>query len=431
MNHLRSARRRLARDEGGWALVTALMLMAVMMAGGVSLMAAVDTETNSSAVERQRETAFNLAEAALNAQLFALSRDWAGKGMAANAAANTAANPYPKWCTQNWPPQGSTAALRCPSSPALTSAFASADAAGATWATTVRDDGASPLDTFYSDDAIASQPGYDANENGKLWVRAQATARGRTRTIVALVQAQQQEEDILHAAVAAGRLNLTNDGNKPLIDGGGPVMVRCPMVPNDQNGPCLGQEFGGGRFKDQADLMEFLQTQIPGTTPTSNPALGPAMTPEAVARMKARAIADGTYFQTCDPSKLSGEVVWIVQGTCAAPAGNINSSNKPGMLILENGTISVTAQTDFYGVVYALNAGSPRISGPVVTVHANGVIHGGVLVDGPGVVEVGSSASNVVYTPNAFKAVESYGTAGVIQNTWREIKGTLPVQETP
>lgn len=425
MNHLRSIRRRLARDEGGWALVTALMLMAVMVVGGASLMAAVDTETNSSTVERQRETAFNLAEAALNAQLFALSRDWAGKGMAANAAANTAANPYPTWCT---PASTST---RCPSSPALTSAFASTDAAGSTWNTTVRDDGASPLDTFYSDDAIANQPGYDANKNGKLWVRAQATARGKTRTIVALVQAQQQEEDIVHAAVAAGRLNLTNDGNKPLIDGGGPVMVRCAMVPSDPSGPCLGQEFGDARFKDQPDLMAFLQTQIPGTTPTSNTAMGAAMTADAVARLKARAIADGTYFPTCDPTKLSGAVVWVVSGTCDAPAGNINSPDKPGMLILEKATMSVTAQTDFYGVIYALNAGSPPISGPVVTVHADGVIHGGVLVDGPGVVEVGSNKSNIVYTPNAFKAVESYGTAGVIQNTWREIKGTLQVQEAP
>src|SRR3954451_6460100 len=237
MNHLRSVRRRLAEDEGGWALVTALMLMVVMVVGGASLMAALGTETSSGTVERQREPAFKLAAAALHAQLFALSRDWAGKGMAANAAANTAANPYPAWCTP------ASTSSRCPSSPALTSAFASTDAAGSTWNTTVRDDGASPLDTFYSDDAIASQPGYDANKNGKLWVRAQATARGRTRTIVALVQAQQQEEDILHAAVAAGRLNLPNDGNKPLIDGGGPVMVRCAMVPGESN-PCLGQPFG-------------------------------------------------------------------------------------------------------------------------------------------------------------------------------------------
>src|SRR3954454_20134643 len=424
MTDLRSVRRRLAEDEGGWALVTALMLMAVMVVGGLSLLSAVDTETSSSTVERQRETAFNLAEGAMNAQMFALSRDWAGKGMAANAAANTAANPYPAWCTP------ASTSSRCPSSPALMSAFASADAKGATWNTTVRDDGASPLDTFYSDDAIANQPGYDANTNGKLWVRAQATARGRTRTIVALIQAQQQDEDILHAAVAAGRLDLTNDGNKPLIDGGGPVVVRCLLVPGESN-PCLGQPLGTGRFKDQADLMDFLRTQIPGTTPTSNPAMGPAMAPDAVARLKARAIADGTYFQTCDPAKLTGAVVWVVEGTCAAPAGHVDAPDKPGMLILEKGTISVTAQTDFYGVIYALNAGLPPISGPVVTVHANGVIHGGVLVDGPGIVEVGSSKSNVVYTPNAFKAVESYGTAGVIQNTWREIKGTLNVQGTP
>src|SRR4051812_17492948 len=324
MNHLRSVRRRLARDEGGWALVTALMLMAVMVVGGASLMAAVDTETNSSKVERQRETAFNLAEAALNAQLFALSRDWAGKGMAANAAANTAANPYPAWCT----PASTTS--RCPSSPALTSAFASADAPGATWTTTVRDDGASPLDTFYSEAAIANQPGYDANKNGKLWVRAQATAQGKTRTIVALIQAQQQEEDVLHAAVAAGRLNLTNDGNKPLIDGGGPVMVRCTPVPDDPNGACLGQPFGSGRFKDQAELMSFLQTQIPGTTPTSNTAMGTAMTPDAVARLKARAIADGTYFQTCDPTKLGGAGVGVGQGPGGAPAGENKTPGQPG-----------------------------------------------------------------------------------------------------
>src|SRR3954468_18308403 len=281
MTDLRSVRRRLTEDEGGWALLTALMLMVVMLVGGLSLLSAVDTETSSSTVERQRETAFNLAEGAMNAQMFALSRDWAGKGMAANAAANTAANPYPAWCT----PASTTS--RGPPRPALTAAFASADAAGATWNTTVRDDGASPLDTFYSEAAIANQPGYDANKNGKLWVRAQATAQGKTRTIVALIQAQVQEEDILHAAVAAGRLNLTNDGNKPLIDGGGPVMVRCELIANDPKGPCLGQEFGSARFTPQADLMSFMQTQIPGTTPVSNPSMGSAMTPEAAARLKA------------------------------------------------------------------------------------------------------------------------------------------------
>src|SRR5215211_2704840 len=116
MTYLRSTHHRLTEDQGGSALVTAVMLMLVMLVAGLSILSAIDTQTSSSTVERQRETAFNLAEGAMNAQMFALSRDWAGKGMAANAAANTAANPYPAWCTP------ASTSSRCPSSPALMSA---------------------------------------------------------------------------------------------------------------------------------------------------------------------------------------------------------------------------------------------------------------------------------------------------------------------
>ena len=400
---------RLVEDEGGWALLTALLLMVVMLIGGLSLLRAVDTQTDSSKVERQRETAFNLAEGALNAQMFALSRDWPGPGMVSN--------PYPAWCTP------SVDVPRCPSSPALTSAFANVDAPGATWTTTVRDDGASPLATYYDDATIASQPNYDANDNGRVWVRAQATAKGRTRTLVALVRLELQEEDIIHAAVSAGRLVLTNNGSKPLIDGGGPVIVRCSPTINEPTA-CLGQPVGSGSIKDTSDLMSFLQTQVPGTTPTWNTSLPPAMTPTALARLRQTAIGDGTYYDTCPPdSKLTGDVVWIEDGNCAPGPGTINSPDKPGMLILNKGTIDFEAQTDFYGVIYAPNV--LNRTDAVVKVHANGVIHGGVLVDGPGIVEVGSSSSNIIYNANAFKAARSYGSAGVIQNTWREIKGTI------
>jgi hypothetical protein len=61
-------------------------------------------------------------------------------------------------------------------------------------------------------------------------------------------------------------------------------------------------------------------------------------------------------------------------------------------------------------------------SGTVAEVHANGVIHGGVLVDGNGVFDAGSSKENVIFDDNAYNAVKSYGTAGIIQNTWREIR---------
>jgi hypothetical protein len=47
-----------------------------------------------------------------------------------------------------------------------------------------------------------------------------------------------------------------------------------------------------------------------------------------------------------------------------------------------------------------------------------------VAVDGNGGVAVGESKKNLVYDPNAATRVVSYGNAGIIQNTWREIPTT-------
>jgi hypothetical protein len=54
-------------------------------------------------------------------------------------------------------------------------------------------------------------------------------------------------------------------------------------------------------------------------------------------------------------------------------------------------------------------------------------IDGSVLVDGPGIVTIGSSGSgcgggaNLKFNPRAFDAVKSLGSAGIVQNTWREL----------
>src|SRR6478672_9313035 len=66
------------RPEGGWALITALMLMTIMLASTLTLVGYVDNETGQSKVGRNRETAFNLGEGALNAQVFALGGTWPG-----------------------------------------------------------------------------------------------------------------------------------------------------------------------------------------------------------------------------------------------------------------------------------------------------------------------------------------------------------------
>lgn len=158
-------------EEGGWALVTAIVLMTLMMATGLTTFAYVDTQQSESRKERTRESAFNYAEAALNAQIFSLSREWPGVGAPASNST------YPA-CDQT------VSNVRCPSATTLAALFPSVDTgAGTTYATPIRDNIDHELPgapNFYSDALVATAPAYDANGDGKLWVRAEAQARARS-----------------------------------------------------------------------------------------------------------------------------------------------------------------------------------------------------------------------------------------------------------
>jgi Tfp pilus assembly protein PilX len=401
-----SLRNRLSDDQG-WALITAILLMTIMLGTILSVANFVDGQTRRGADTRKRETAFNMTEAALNAQIFALSQDWPGTG--------STATPYPT-CTQ------ASSGARCPNASALSSLVANPDATGAVWQTVIRDDGGS-APNFYADSATLLQPAYDANGNGKVWIRATSTARNKTRTMVTLVRVEEQSEDIPHAAVIAGSLNNSNNGNKVIVDmsastgANGFIGVRCSPLPGEST-PCLGQP----RPSSGTWPTDRVQTQLSpfdGHIQTGYTA-APIVSADGRARLKARAIADGKYFATCPASIPNGQIVWIESGNCNIQGAQVNSPGAPGMLIVNNGTLSVTSQADFYGVIYMVNA--QNSSGTVMTVHANGVVHGGVLIDGNGVMSAGSSKENVIFQDTAYNAVKTYGTAGMIQNTWREIK---------
>ena len=391
-------RSRLRHEEGGWALVTAIILMTVMIASGLAFMSVVDTQQGASREQRERETAFNLAESALSAQLFSFSRPagWPGQGYQAN--------PYPQ-CTQ------ASTDPRCPNDGQLRSAFTSVDLGPeATWDTSVRDNTGDALD-FYDDasTATASLSGYDFNADGKVWVRARATAKGKTRTLVAMVRIYSQSEDVPKSALIAGKVYFSNAGNKAFVVGGGPVQVRC--VPSATN-LCIGND-------NRVDLG----TQMPGSTPVYDPNIPPAITPEARERLKQTAISNGTFYASCpsggQPPTATGAVVYIERGPCSWRGNGVhNSPTKPGLLIMERGLLEM--KEDFYGVIYHANL--DNTTAKIVDTSGNGHIYGGVLVDGPGLLQVGDSKNNINFDPNAFESVKSYGSAGVIQNTWREIK---------
>lgn len=379
-------------------MVAALMCLGLMLGGGMATLSVVDSQTSSSRIQRERESAFNLAESALNAQVFALARDWPGTG--------NAATPYAT-CTQD------STSPRCPDATAMTAGASSVDLGGATWATSVRDNGTAATTAFFSDAGTAGQPGYDANGDGKLWIRAQATAKGRTRALVAQVRSEQQEEDMPRAAVLAGHLEHTNMGNKVIVNGnGGLVAVRCvPALLEPVT--CLGQTPGS---------PVSAAVQISGSTPITGYTGGNAISEASRERLKKTAIANGTYFTSCPSAdQLTGQVVYIVSGACSYTSNTqFNSPEAPGLLILETATLYLGGTTTFHGIVFGAN--TLDTSGTVVQVQGNAQVLGGVLINGNGGLVAGSSKQNVVFDANAFQAARSYSAAGVIQNTWREIK---------
>ena len=388
--------------EEGIALMVVMVLMGIMLTAGLAIVSTVDTQTQASQAQRVRDSSFNLAESALNAQIFAMAPGFAS----ATAAFGT--------CTP------ATGTARCPNNAALVS-NGSADLSGATWQTRVLDNGPAGSEDYYSDtDQVASpQPGWDRNGDKKVWVRAQSIAQGRQRTLVALVRSESQEEDIPRAALITGRLDISNNGNKELLQSnGGLVAVRCdPLAAGyGTSTACDGQPLGPKH--DQ-----LIAAQITGTKPLTSYAAGASMTADARDRIKTTAMQNGTYFAGCPPTadQLAGAVVYIESGSCTYTSNtNWNSPQKPGFVVINSGSLSVGGTANFYGVIYAVNAGG--LGSKVIETFGNVQIIGGVLIDGNALTILGSSGLNIVFDVNAFRAVASVGQAGVVQNTFREIR---------
>jgi hypothetical protein len=322
----------------------------------------------------------------------------------------------------------------CPDAETIRRLFASPDTDGpTTWRTEVRDNATTPpttcsstvsSSTFYSDASTQGQPAYDCNADGKLWVRAHATVRGRTRTMVALVQAERETQQLPRSALLAGRLEIGNNGNKVLVDAqadttlNAEILVRC-TPDTDSTTPCVGHV---GLLDDLWKSKTIkLATQLNGTLPKTGYAAGPALSAEALERLRLTAITNGTYYATCpdDVNRLAGAVVYIE--TCnKAYKSNvaINTPESPGALIINDGWIDFQGNTTYHGLLYHANKlNSDQI---LVNLTGNNGVAGAVFVEKKGGFKINGSARLTV-NGKAFAALRSYGSAGIIQNTWREI----------
>jgi len=400
--------KRLHGERGNVMIITIFLLSAMMMLGLASK-SIVDTESSQSGKERVRESTFNLTEGVLSSETYALGRMGTG----------SASNQFPNKCTP-----ASTSAL-CPSPTELGRVFDGTSqkdfAAGSDWEITVRDNqDPTPTTSQYYNPALTGSDCasgtaaanriycYDQNKDNQLWVRAASTVRNKTRTSVALVKTEPKSVNLPRYAILSGGFSTTNSGNKVIVDAGSSlgVAVRCTQVPPSTSNPCLGYDAGKGQLSPAGAYTTGYPNQ-------------PAVGDDDLAALQDKAKANGTYYTSC-PSDTSGAVVWIALATSAnCTLSPSNTAAVPGMLIMESGTVSIGNNDQFYGIIYAMN--KQNSTGPVVSLSGTSGIFGGVLIDGGGTVFAGASGTNVVFMATAFDLVQTTGTAGVVQNTWREL----------
>jgi hypothetical protein len=401
-------------DERGNVLVTAILLMSVMLSVGMAVASTVDTQTTQSRKQRERESTFNLAEAALSAQTFILGRRGTG----------TMAKPYP---AAGCP---SVDTFFCPDTDILNNSYTNdaeqvdfAAGSGTTWRTDVLDDAkadGTPVrfwdDSYLSD---ATWPRYDKDDNRHVWVRSEAVVRGHKRAIVAWVKIEDRIVSFPQYAVLSGYVHGKNSGGhggRPLVNSTGSlgIAVRCNAAPQST---CIDLNPTKG---PQLQPPGNYQLQYPNST---------AIGGDDLFALEDVAKANGTWYATC-PANPNGDVVYVKNaGTCrytssapAAPGGSkcCNTSANPGLFVLERGSVDFGGNIEFWGVVYHPNLDNSSAERLVET-SGTSMIRGGVIVDGNGGVYAGSSGDNIVYNAFSFEDITAVGTAGVVQNTWREI----------
>jgi hypothetical protein len=394
---------RALKAETGSAIVIAMVLMTMMFAVGLAAYAFVDNQQVESMRERHRESSFNFAEAVLNSQSFVLSRRWAGSQNSYGTATPTCSN-------------ASAPAAMCPNPAELTAAFASTDyATGATWTSTVYDDVGGP---FY--DATVEAVGtahWDKNDNGTVWIKAETVVRERLRRLVALVQVQPYQEEIPKNVIIAGQFELTPNGNgvyiktNPDETSEHKVTLRCTLT----NPDCA--EYIPDPRKPQLE---------PAAAIEGDSFVGKDALPEDVQqRLKERAEADGTAYTGCpSEEQLTGKVVYVEGCADGSYTHNYtwNSEESPGILIWADGFLELGGRSTFWGIVYHLNNANSS-DDELLRLRGGLTINGGAFVDGPGGIDVGSNQINLNYDEDAFTSITSYGSASIVQNSWRDITG--------
>ncbi len=405
------------RDERGAALVTAMLVTVLIGAIGIAGLIAADRFQRGTGEERVRETALQLAGAALSGQVIPLNGVWP----------TSAALELPSTCTS------AATVARCPSPASLAASFQDTPAAAGTWTVEVRDDAyTSGDDERYDRAELLGNPRWDRNGNGRLWIRAEATVQGRRRSVVSMVRRQEIRVPLPRASVIAGALELSNNGNKVLLD-----ELGCSAKLDTPVEGCATAQPGAVLLRCEAPATSTIgdsclssrEGQI--SPPVQGRYDGPVLSSELVAVLKNIAIAEGNYYTTCpqasvlaDPARAGATVYVEANGATCSYTGNhtFNSHIRPGRLIIEKGKLDLGGTNRFYGLILALNGLTPPDdSSAVVTVGGNATVQGAVYIEGAGKLVLGSSRENLIFDERALTDATSFSLAAIEHNSFREL----------
>lgn len=406
---------RLRRDESGSVLFVAVVFLVIMLALGLALMSVVDTQARETRRDRVNESAFNLAEGALNAQAFLLSRSWPEAanqtptgtdvqcGLAAQGSSGTLAAP----------PATTTSSQRIQS--LLADTFTGGDfGSGGTWRVNVCED---PGRTAW-DASLLTGHAFDSTAQTapvgprRLWVRAEATVRNQRRAVVGLVQANQVTPLPKGYAVVAG--GMTTDvgaitqgpvlgslltgllgaeklyAKDPAHSDGGRLGIRCDLTSSLD---CLtGTLFATVSQTTLSSLLLDNDTVRFRTTT--------AVDDDTVVQLRRQAEASGTYYESvaangaCLPADAAGKVVFIEKVGTGDQACRIQQTRTAKALVVANGRVQIVGSSSaaspvvLNGVLYALfrqRTSSPTPSSDaVVSISGHGKVKGALYIDGQG-----------------------------------------------
>jgi Tfp pilus assembly protein PilX len=402
------------REEAGMALVQTLMLTLLMVSLAFALIMQVEGQQRESFQERTRESSFNLAEAALNAQIAQLARAWPTTATAGASSCDS-----------------TVSSSACPTAATIANGYSGGDygsTAANAWRTSVRDNATG--ERFWTT-AVTSRAAYDANGDGSVWVRSSVTVQGNPVSIVGLATRNLTTIDFPNNVVTANHFSTNNQGRKVIVD----TLGTYAQPPSVRPGPAAKPAKLGVRCKNmtRAQCLNYPadkgQVQ-PDTAAIDTSASTSAISATQLQSLERQAAAAGTLYTTCPPGSLSSvngaPVVVKTTTPCAVSltGGTVNSPANPGVLVIENGTLSLAGNASFYGLIYMVN--QQGSSGNVVSLGGNASIQGIVAVDGDGGVLAGSSSTNLIYDPRAASLLRGDAGAALEKSSFRVLPQNTP-----